>query len=92
LSGLAIIAWRQGDKAKAQQWFDKLVADLGDSALYQQAEVMAQWDRPDEAIALLQRAREVGDSGLVYLATDPLLDPLRKQPKFALLLKELNIG
>lgn len=92
LSGLAIIAWRQGDKAKAQQWFDKLVADLGDSAVYQQAEVLAQFGRTDDAIARLERARQVGDSGLVYLATDPLLDPLRRQPKFALLLKQLNQG
>jgi hypothetical protein len=34
----------------------------------------------------------VGDSGLVYMATDPLLDPLRKQPRFALLLKQLHEG
>jgi tetratricopeptide (TPR) repeat protein len=90
LSGLAIVYWRLGDKDKAQQWFDKLVADLGDSALYQQAEVLAQWGRTDEAIARLERARAVGDSGLVYLATDPLLDPLRRQPKFGLLLNQLR--
>jgi hypothetical protein len=54
--------------------------------------VLAQWGRPDEAIERLQRARAVGDSGLIYLATDPLLDPIRKHPKFTLLLKQLNIG
>ncbi|MEO7564644.1 MAG: TIR domain-containing protein [Sphingomicrobium sp.] len=92
LSGLAIVDWRLGDRASARQWFDKLVADVGDSALYQQAEILAQWGMSDEAIARLERARQVGDSGLIYLATDPLLDPLRRQPKFALLLKSLNFG
>ena len=58
--------------------------------MYQQAEVLAQWGRIDEALARLEQARQVGDLGLVYLATDPLLDPLRKQPKFTLLLKQLN--
>lgn len=92
LSGLAIIAWKQGDKAGAQRAFDQLVSELGDSALYQQAEVLAQWGRADEAVQRLERARQVGDSGLIYLATDPLLDPLRRQPGFALLVKQLNVG
>jgi TolB-like protein/Flp pilus assembly protein TadD len=92
LSGLAIVNWRLGNKAEAQRWFDKLVTDLGDSAVYQQAEVLAQWGRTDEAIARLERARVVGDSGLIYMVTDPLLDPIRRQPKFALLLKQMNVG
>jgi hypothetical protein len=28
---------------------------------------------------------------LIYLATDPLLDPIRRHPRFRLLLKELNV-
>lgn len=92
LSGLAIADWRMGDKKAAQAAYDQLVTELGDSVLYQQAEVLAQWGRTDEAIERLERARAVGDSGLIYLATDPLLDPLRNQPKFGLLIKALNIG
>lgn len=91
LTGLAITYWRQGDKAAAQKAYNQLVAELGDSALYQQAEVLAQWGRADDAISRLQQARQVGDSGLIYLATDPLLDPIRRHPKFTLLLKELNV-
>jgi tetratricopeptide (TPR) repeat protein len=91
LSGLAIANWRMGDKAAAQKAFDQLVAEIGDSALYQQAEVLAQWGRADDSIARLRRARQVGDSGLIYLATDPLLDPIRRNPKFVQLLKELNV-
>jgi tetratricopeptide (TPR) repeat protein len=91
LTGLAIVAWRIGDRAAAQRAFDQLVAELGDSAFYQQAEVLAQWGRADDSIVRLQRARQVGDSGLIYLATDPLLDPIRRHPRFRLLLKELNV-
>jgi len=91
LSGLAIVNWRMGDRSAAQKAYDQLVTEIGDSALYQQAEVLAQWGRADESVARLQRAREVGDSGLIYLATDPLLDPIRRHPKFTLLLKELNV-
>ena len=56
------------------------VPTLGDSALYQQAEVLAQWGRTDDALTALERAHRIGDSGLIYAATDPLLDPLRAQP------------
>ena len=67
-------------------------SDLGDSALYQQAEVLAQWGRLDEAIAALEQAHRIGDSGMIYLATDPLLDPLRSLPKFARLIKAMKLA
>ena len=50
---------------------------------YQQAQVLAQWGQLDTAIARLQQARAIGDSGLVYARNDPLLDPLRGDPRFA---------
>ena len=36
------------------------------------------------------RVAVVGDGGLVYLATDPLLDPIRNEPRFRQLLKQLR--
>ena len=51
--------------------------------------MLAQWGRGDEALAALERARAVGDSGLIYLSTDPLLDPLRSQPRFRNLLNQI---
>ena len=62
-----------------------MVSELGDSSLYQQAEVLAQWGENDEAITTLERAKAVGDLGLIYLATDPMLDPLRREARFATL-------
>lgn len=90
-SGLAIAEFKLGNQAAAQQAFSALVSQVGDSALYQQAEVMAQWGRTDDALKSLLRAHEVGDSGLIYLATDPLLDPIRKDARFMSLMRALNL-
>jgi len=89
LAGLAIVDQRLGNRDDAQKAYGQLVSEVGDAALYQQAQVLAQWGRSDEALAALERARAVGDSGLIYLSTDPLLDPIRSQPRFRKLLNEI---
>ena len=90
LSGLAIAEHRLGHRAKADEAMAALVA-LGDSALYQQAEVLAQWDERDRAIAALQRARAIGDAGLLYLTTDPMLDPVKETPQFKALASGIGL-
>ena len=92
LTGLAIAQSRLGNRAAAEKAFADLQSEVGDAAVYQQAEVLAQWGRIDEAFAKLARAREVGDSGLTYAATDVMLDPLRRDQRFRGLIKELNAG
>ena len=90
LRGLAILEHRAGNTAAAEKAFNALVSEIGDAAMYQQAEVMAQWGRTDDALARLQRAREIGDSGLSYVATDPLLDPIAKDPRFLRFIRDLG--
>jgi TolB-like protein len=90
LRGLAVLEHRAGNPPAAEKALNDLVSQVGDAAMYQQAEVMAQWGRSDEAFARLQRAREIGDSGLSTVATDPLLDPISKDPRFGRLIKELG--
>lgn len=80
--GEAIIATKLNNVAAGQTVIDSMKAEFGDNSLYQQAQVMAQWGRPDDAIAALARAKAAGDSGLVQLRNDPLLDPLRDNPDF----------
>ena len=92
LSGLAIVRGKMGDAAGAGRAFKQLVAEEGDAALYQQAQVLAQSGRAAEAIAALEKAHRIGDSGLIYLATDPLLDPLRREPAFARLSKDMGLA
>ena len=82
LRGLAVLEQRLGHRQAADRAFAQLVREVGDAALYQQAEVMAAWGRPVEAMALLERARAVGDSGLTLITTDPLLDPIARDPRF----------
>jgi TolB-like protein len=90
LTGVAILEQRAGNQAAAQGAFDELVAEEGDAALYQQAQVMAQWGRGDAAVQLLRRARAVGDSGLTAIVSDPFLDPISKHPDFIRLARELG--
>jgi tetratricopeptide (TPR) repeat protein len=90
LAGLAIVEGRLGDGAAARQAMGDLVAHHGDRSLYQQAQVLAQWGELDAAVEALQRALQVGDSGLIYSRNDPFLDPLRDDPRFAQLLKAIG--
>jgi len=92
LRGLASLEHRAGDQPAAQKALDDLVSQVGDAAMYQQAEVMAQWGRTDEALARLRRAREIGDSGLSIIATDPLLDPISKDPGFRKIVSDLGFA
>ena len=92
LAGLAIVGRRLGDMAAAARARDALFSEGGANALYQQAQVLAQWGDTAAALASLRRARDVGDSGLIYLATDPLLDPLRGAPEFTRLIREMGFA
>ena len=90
LTGLAILEHRDGKRTAAVAAMDRLVAELGDTVLYQQAQILAQWGELDAAMARLLKAREMGDSGLIYARNDPFLDPLRKDPRMVALLDGLG--
>lgn len=92
LRGQAILEHRSGNGAAARRAFDQLVAEVGDAALYQQAEVLAQWGDSDAALATLRKARAVGDSGLSMIATDPLLEPLHRDPRFVRMVRDLGFA
>jgi tetratricopeptide (TPR) repeat protein len=92
LRGQAILEYRTGNQPAAQRAFDQLVSEVGDAATYQQAEVMAQWGRTADALRLLERARAIGDSGLSYVATDPLMDPISGDPRFARFVSEIGFA
>ena len=90
LPGIAIIAAKHGRRAEADAAMARLVAEHGDNGLYQQAQVLAQWGDRAGALAALSKARSTGDSGLILMRNDPMLDPLRKEPEFARLLSDLG--
>ena len=90
LAGMAIVEHRSGNDPAAPAAMDRLVAEMGDTVLYQQAQVLAQWGEVEAGMERLLKAREMGDSGLIYARNDPFLDPLRADPRMARLLAGLG--
>ncbi len=90
LPGEAIIAHKRGKTDEAADQLAALVTEHGDNALYQQAQIYAQWGDIENAFAALVKAYITADSGLVYLLNDPLLDPLRNDPRYKKLLMDLK--
>ena len=60
------------------------------TAAYQYAEIYAQWGDTPKALEWLETAMRLRDSGLIELKTDPLMDPLRQEPRFQALIRELK--
>jgi predicted Zn-dependent protease len=90
LPGQAIVALRRQRPAEAESALARLRSEHGDNGLYQQAQILAQWGRGQEALERLGEALEKVDSGLIYLRIDPFVDPIRNQPAFASLLNRLG--
>lgn len=90
LTASAIAHAKLGDAAAADAAFAQLVADYGDAGLYQQAQVQAQRGVVPAALDLLEKAYVARDPGLLWIRNDPLLDPLRAEPRFGELLSRLG--
>jgi len=79
---LAIVYDRLGRRADAEAQLAQMKASVGDSAAYQYATIYAQRGDRAKALEWLDTAMRLRDPGLILLKTDPLLDPLRKEPRF----------
>ena len=87
---LAVIYDKLGRHADAEAVLAKMKVENGDTAAYQYATIYAQWGNTPKALEWLETALRVRDSGLVNLKTDPLLDPLRKEPRLQMIERELR--
>ena len=92
LAGEAVLAARQGDRTTALSRLNRLKALYGDAENYQYAQINAQLANKEDAIADLQHAWAVRDPGLQYIRVDPWLDPLRSDPRFIALLREMQFS
>jgi TolB-like protein/Tfp pilus assembly protein PilF len=92
LHGLAIVHHKTGNKTAAEQALGKLRADYPDSSYYQQAQVLAQWGDRAAALDALGRAASARDPGLLLAQTDPMLDPVRGDPRFGELLSRMGLA
>jgi TolB-like protein len=87
---LALVYEKLGRHADAQAELAKMKATYGDAAAYQYATIHAQWGDRGAALEWLDTAMRLRDPGLVGLKSDPLMDPLRQEPRFQVILRELN--
>jgi TolB-like protein/Flp pilus assembly protein TadD len=87
---LAVIYDKLGRHADAGAELTKLKAALGDAAAYQYATIYAQWGNRAKALEWLDTAWRLRDPGLETLKTDPLLDPIRQEPRFKAIEQQLK--
>jgi tetratricopeptide (TPR) repeat protein len=77
-------------QADAEASLAKLKAADGDNGAFDYAKIYAQWGDTSNALESLETAVHLGLSELYYLKAEPLLDPLRGQPRFAAIVRALK--
>jgi TolB-like protein/Tfp pilus assembly protein PilF len=87
---LALAYHKLGQHAEAADALTKLEARWGDSGATVYAQVYAQWGDTPKALESLDAALRLRDPRLEGLKTDPLLDPLRHEPRFQAIERELK--
>jgi tetratricopeptide (TPR) repeat protein len=87
---LAWVYHKLGRHADAEAVLAKNQAAVGDLGAYQYAGIYAQWGDAAKAHEWLATAVRLHDPGLLYLKTDPFLDPVRNKPWFQAIERELN--
>ncbi len=90
LAGLAMTDWKMGNTTQALASLEALRTQFGDSALFQQGQILAQFGEPDAAMDALERGYEQGDSGLAQLRSDSFLSPLHPLARFQALLSRIG--
>ena len=87
---LAMVYYKLGRLPEAEAERKKYEDVMSESGAYQFATIYAQWGNHPKALAWLEKALHLRDSGLENLKTDPLMDPLREEPRFQAVMQELN--
>jgi len=90
ITGQALLAARSGKRALALAKLAALKGRDSEFASFDYARIYAQLDDNNRAFAALNRAWEVRDSGLLDLKTDPYLDLLRNDRRYASLVERLG--
>jgi tetratricopeptide (TPR) repeat protein len=87
---LALTYEKLGLRAEAQGAVAKIQAMQGDTTAYQYSTIYAQWGDIPKALEWLESAMRLRDPGLTLLKVDPLVDPLRQEPRFQAIERELR--
>jgi tetratricopeptide (TPR) repeat protein len=91
-TGNAIAFHRLGRHDEAADALKILQTDSGDSAAYQYAQIHAQWGEYQQALDWLRKALDLHDPGVLLMAIDHFVDPLRQDPRFQELLSETGLA
>jgi len=87
---LAVTYRRIGMRSEADAVLKNLESSLGNSGAYDFATIYAQWGDVPKALDWLETALRLRDPGLVDLKTEPYLDPVRDEPRFQAIERELK--
>ncbi len=87
---LTVVYDKLGRHSDAQTVLARMQAALGNAYAYQYATIYAQWGNRPKALEWLDTAMRLRDPGLESLKTDPLMDPLRNEPRFQAALRKLK--
>ncbi len=86
----AVVYGKLGRRADAEAVLSKMKKEYGDAAAYQYATIYAQWGDRAQALEWLDTAWRLRDVELLGLKTDALIDPLRKDPQFQAIERQLR--
>jgi tetratricopeptide (TPR) repeat protein len=89
--GRALAYHAIGQSQESDSALARLISQHQDDAAYQIAQVCGYRGEVDQAFAWLNRAYKQRDPGLMWLKTDLKLKSLHKDPRYAQLLKSLNL-
>lgn len=91
-ASLAHVYAVSGKKAKAEKILNELKQKItGNNLSYQIADVYIGLGQQDQAFEWLEKAYEDRSGWLTWIAIEPKLDPLRSDPRFAGLLRRMNL-
>lgn len=89
--GRALAYHALGQSQESDSALARLISQHQDDSAYQIAQVYGYRGEGDQAFAWLNRAYKQSDPGLMWLKTDLKLKSLHKDPRYAQLLKSLNL-
>jgi hypothetical protein len=84
------VAARTGKLDESDRALARIREHYGDAASAQYADIYAQRGESGKAFAALDQALDVRDPGIAWILGDPFLVPIRKDPRFAALVRKLN--
>jgi tetratricopeptide (TPR) repeat protein len=87
---LALAYHKLGRRADAETALARFKALEGNAGAFRDATIYAQWGDTPKALEWLETALQLRDPELIYVKTEPLLDPLRNEPRFQAIERELK--